>query len=99
MERVEVETYSQATNAWVVRTPGRKFPALVVQGDSFSTLFSRARCVLERARACKCEDPELLGEAQELCQLLWNSLRHYEETLHTNGFDLPYTRTAWQPEG
>jgi hypothetical protein len=98
MERVEVETYSQGVNGWVVRTPGRKFPALVIQGDSFGILFSRARSVLEGARACECEDPELVDDAEELCELLWNSLRHYEETLQANGFELPYGRVAWQPK-
>jgi hypothetical protein len=98
MERFEVEAYSQATNAWVIRTPGRKYPALVIQGDSFSILFGRARSVLERARTCECEDPELVAEAEELCELLWNNLHHYEDTLRANGFDLPYNRIAWQPK-
>ena len=98
MERVEVETYSQATNAWVIRTPGRKFPALVIQGDSLSILFTQARSVLERAHACRCDDPELIGDAQALCDSLWGSLRHYEETLRANDFDLPYSRIAWNPK-
>ena len=99
MEHVEVEAYSQATNAWIIRTPGRKFPALVIQGDSFSILFNQARAVLNRVRACRCDDPELVGEAEELCEHLWNTLRHYEDTLGANGFALPYSRIAWQPKG
>ena len=98
MEHVNVEAYSEDTNAWVIRTPGRKFPALVIQGDSFSILFSRAHGVLERARACQCEDPQLVDDAEELCELLWGQLRHYEETLRANGFDLPYSRIPWQPQ-
>jgi len=94
MEPVQVEAYSQETNAWVIRTPGRQYPALVIQGDSFSILFSTAQSILERGRACKCKDNELLEEAEELRDLLWNQLRHYEETLQATGFQLPYNRTA-----
>jgi len=99
MDRVEVETYSQDVNNSVVRTPGRKFPALVIQGDSFSTLFIMARSVFDRAKACQSEDSELLDEAEELCDQLWSRLHHYEETLHANGFALPYNRISRQPRG
>ncbi|SRR6266516_4683356 len=95
MEPVQVEIYSKDTNAWVIRTPGRNFPALVIQGDSFSILFSAAQSVLERARACRCEDQELVGEVEELRDQLWSHLSHYEDTLRANGFELPYNRTAW----
>jgi len=95
VERVEVEAYSLEVNAWIVRTGGRRFPALVVQGDSFHQLYALAQSVLERARACRCDDAELTDEAEELRDLLWGRLQHYEETLRAHGFDLPYDRAAW----
>jgi hypothetical protein len=95
MERVEVEAYSQAVNAWIIRTPGRQFPAHVVQGDSFSQLFGRAQSILERARACQCEDKELVAEAEELRDMLWGRIQHYETVLREAGFTLPYDRLAW----
>jgi hypothetical protein len=95
MDRIEVEVYSQAVNAWIVRTPGRQFPALVVQGDSFSQLFALAQEVLERARTCACSDPKLVDTAEELRDQLWGRLRHYEEILQASGFTLPYSRTLW----
>jgi hypothetical protein len=95
MERVEVESFSQATNAWVIRTPGRQFPAAVVQGDSLSILFNLAQSVLERARACSCADEELEGEAEELRDQLWGRLQQYEGVLHEHGIELPYNRTQW----
>jgi len=52
MASVEVETYSQAVNAWIIRTPERQFPALVIQGDAFSQLFAFSQGILERARSC-----------------------------------------------
>lgn len=95
MERVEVESFSQATNAWVVRTPGRHFPALVIQGDSFSDLFARAQSLLDGLRAASPAQPQLVQYAEELRDLLWRRVQHYETVLRENGFDLPYTRDAW----
>jgi hypothetical protein len=95
MDRVEVEVFSQATNAWVIRTPGRQFPAAVVQGDTLSSLYALAESVLGRARACRCEDEELAGEAEELRDRLWDRVQHLEQTLQTHGIALPYERTLW----
>ena len=92
----EVEVYSRQINAWIVRTPGRQFPALVVQGDSFHQLFVYAQSVYERTR--NSADRELRDDAERLRDILWNRLRHYEDTLHAAGFTLPYTRTAWKPK-
>jgi putative ribosome biogenesis GTPase RsgA len=95
MERVEVEAFSQATNTWIIRTPGRQFPAAVIQGDSLSQLFALAQSILERTRACGCDDEELAAEAEELRDQLWGRLEQYETTLHAAGLPLPYNRIAW----
>ena len=95
VDRVEVEAYSQAVNAWIVRTPGRQFPAHVIQGDSFVQYFRLAQSVLDRVRVCHCADSELLDEAAELRDLLWARVNDYEETLRASGFPLPYDRPEW----
>ena len=94
-DRAEVEVFSQATNAWVIRTPGRQYPAVVVQGDSLSQLFALAQSVLERARTCGRADAELAAEAEELRDLLWGRVQQYEATLAAHGMTLPYARTTW----
>ena len=97
MERAEqeqVEVYSRDTNAWIVRTPGRQYPALVVQGDSFSTFVALAESILARARACGCADTELVEEAEELRELLSARLSHYATALGRYGFDVPFGRGA-----
>ena len=94
-ERVEVEAFCQDTNYWVVRTPGRNYPAMVVQGDSFSQLFGLAQSILDRARACSCADAELVEEAGELRDMLWGRLHHYESILEKHDFRLPYDRRLW----
>lgn len=95
MKRIEVEAYDQAVNAWVIRPPGRRFPAVVIQGDSLHQLYALAQGVLDRARAQERRDPELIDEAEMLRDLLWQRMRQYEEVLHRHGFDLPYNRIAW----
>jgi uncharacterized protein DUF6959 len=95
MERIEVEVYSQAVNAWLIRTPGRDFPAHVVQGDSLSQLFALAQSILDRARTCSSIDPELAEEAEELRDQLWGRVQHYEDVLGQAGFTLPYVRQVW----
>ena len=90
----QVEVYTRDTNAWVVRTPGRQYPALVVQGDTFSSFVSLARSVAERAHACGCADAELAEEADELRDLLAGRLTHYATVLGEYGFDVPFGRGA-----
>jgi hypothetical protein len=94
-KRAEVEVFEQAVNAWIVRTPGRKYPAVVVQGDSLNQLFGLAQAVLEGVRADPSRREELLEDATALRDQLWSLLRAYEETLSEYGLPLPYNRVRW----
>jgi len=38
MERMELDVFSTETNQAVVQTPGRRFPGLVIQGDTLWNL-------------------------------------------------------------
>jgi hypothetical protein len=93
MDREEVEVLSRKTNAWVIRTPGRQYPALVIQGDSFSALFALAQAIADRARANG--DDALVMDAVELRDLVWGRLQQYEEVLQQHGIALPYNRQEW----
>ena len=93
VDRVEVETYSQEVNAWIVRTPGRQCPAVVVQGDQLHQLYALAQSALERAR--QGANAELVEETEELRDQLWSRLQQYEEVLQAHGFRLPYSRSVW----
>lgn len=42
MHTADVEIYSDQTNAAVLRHPGRRFPGLLVQGDSLYALCVQA---------------------------------------------------------
>jgi hypothetical protein len=89
IESKHIEVLSEASNLAVVRMPGRKFPGVVIQGDSLSILVSAAEIIRSRVPA----GDEILREAaEELCRLLTHRLAHYEEVLRENGIELPYAR-------
>src|SRR5215467_14557846 len=43
----QVEIFSDATNAAVMRHPDRRFPGLLVQGDTLSTLYQSADLICQ----------------------------------------------------
>ena len=87
IEMKQIEVLSEASNMAVVRMPGRKFPGIVIQGDSLSILASAAEIIRARVPA----GHEVLREAaEELCRLLTGRLTHYEKVLRENGIKLPY---------
>jgi len=92
IDRVEVEVFSNATNHWIIRTPGRAFPAMVIQGDSLSILVRGAEKLLHGVRAVSSPDSELVDQAEMLCELLQERLKDYEAVLHQHGIELPYRR-------
>ena len=89
-ERVELELYSKAVNAAVVRLPSRQFPGMVIQGDSLNMMLGLAEEVFERTRGAA--DSELSDVAEELRDLLLGRVRHYEAVLKEHQLELPYSR-------
>lgn len=86
VERAEVELYSRDGNVAVVRLPQRRFPGLLMQGDSLSTLAGDAR---ELAAALRTgADPNDL--ADDLAEQLSDMLAFYAATLAAHGIPLPY---------
>ncbi|HVA51327.1 MAG TPA: hypothetical protein VNH11_33605 [Pirellulales bacterium] len=83
-----VEILSGAINHVVLRTPGRNFPGMVIQGDSLARLY---RCAADICRLAKgCGDEELAGEADALCTELGERLAFYEKVLESHGIEIPY---------
>jgi hypothetical protein len=83
-----VEIYSDATNAAVMRHPGRSFPGVLVQGDTLYTL-----CVAADA-ACKASRGNISDDAycelDELRNHLWELLAHYKMVLSEHQIPLPF---------
>ena len=74
---------TEATNYAVVQLPGRKFPGVVVQGDSLKSLVS----LLEAAIA---DDSEHLDLIEETLDILKGAQSRYEATCSAAGIALPY---------
>ena len=87
---VDLELWSPATNSAVVRVPGRRFPGVVIQGDSLSILFDLAMYLAERLP--EASDEELRGAADDLAEKLFAHVKNYETVLQARGLSLPYTR-------
>ncbi len=88
MERIEIEVFSQASNAAVVRMPTRHFPGIVIQGDSLHILYDLAEAIVRLAAPH--DDEDLSGETEELRDLLARYVSSYETVLKEHGIELPY---------
>jgi hypothetical protein len=88
MATVEVELLTDGGNNAVVRFPGRKYPGVLIQGDTLSTLItttSEAIAALDRSDATVAQ--ELL---RELAAHLLETQERYERALREHGIELPY---------
>src|SRR5262249_12548796 len=87
--RVEqVEIYSDVSNAAVMRHPGRRFPGVLVQGDTLYTLCYRADVACRGAKSRL--DSESYEELNELRNHLWSLLSHYKVILGEHEIPLPF---------
>ena len=83
MRTEPVEIFSDATNAAIMRHPDRRFPGILVQGDTLYSMFRRADA------ACRGADrsSEAYADLNELRNYLWELLTHYNSVLREH--DLP----------
>jgi hypothetical protein len=77
-------------NQAVVRLAERRFPGVVLQGDSLKALYDD---VAEAAGALRAADPVRASEEIEgVLQRLADLLQHYESVLASAGIEVPYQR-------
>ncbi|MGW8566108.1 DUF6959 family protein [Isoptericola sp. NPDC055881] len=91
MERVEVELFSDPGNDAVVRMPGRRFPGVLIQGDSPHELRENVQASLELVTGRRISDAR--DELQALVAQLDKSLDRYEAALAAHRLPLPFRRT------
>lgn len=89
MRTETVEIYSDTSNAAVLRHPGRRFPGVLVQGDSLHSLCRRADDACKAARGVIDEDA--YDELNELRNALWSYLTHYRVVLGEHQIPLPFS--------
>jgi hypothetical protein len=89
--RIEsVEIYSDTTNAAVLRHPARRFPGVLVQGDSLHGL-----CVaLDEicSKLCLQVDAETYRHADDLRNSMRSYLTHYKNVMQEHGLPLPFSK-------
>ena len=92
MYTATVEIFSDQTNAVVVRHPGRRFPGVLVQGDSLYILCCQADAACAGAKSSL--DSESYGELNDLRNKLWGYLNHYKSVLGEHQLPLPFSESA-----
>jgi predicted RNase H-like HicB family nuclease len=81
MRSESVEIYSDATNAAVMRHPGRRFPGVLIQGDTLHTMLHRADEALNAGDRYELED---------LRDHLRDLVDHYKKVLVEHDLELPF---------
>lgn len=82
----QVEIYSDAPNMAIMRHPDRRFPGLLVQGD---TLFNLCQA-MESLCAGLGNSSEARKLALELREELQERLEHYKTILTQHGLPMPF---------
>lgn len=96
MASVAVELLTAQMNNAVLRLPERRYPGVLVQGDTLASLADLA-CMIERMLPPDA-DASLVEHTQELRERLDGMLRFYEVTLEAAGIQLPYARNTHRGE-
>jgi hypothetical protein len=89
VEHEHAHVLSRAGNWAVVHLPGRQFPGIQVQGDTFATLRTN---LAEAARSLRRDpaDPEALDELDSAIKQMDVMLGFYEQVLADQGLKRPY---------
>lgn len=85
---MEVEILDRTPGNVVVRTEGRRFPALAVQGDTFHNWVTELKGVC--AMAQEAGQTEFAEELEAILEGLEERLAHYESVLESHGIEKPY---------
>ena len=87
-----VEIYSDQTNAAVMRHPDRRFPGVLVQGDSLYSLCVQAdeACAVAKGKL----GSDVYDELNDLRDALWGYLNHYKSVLGEHQISLPFSEDA-----
>lgn len=88
MRTAPVEIYSDASNQVVLRHPGRRFPGVLVQGDTLKILHSEVVAGLNEARDLLSEDARL--DLEHVRDFLGDCLEHYRTVLREHSIELPF---------
>lgn len=91
MHSASVEIFSDQSNAAVMRHPDRKFPGVLIQGDSLYALCCQADIACSAAKSLA--GSEAYEELSGLRNSLWSYLNHYKVVLGEHQMRLPFSET------
>ena len=83
---------TKPTNYAVVHLPGRRFPGVVVQGDSLHSHVRRLAAI--QSMAAKYCDEELNAGISERFEIFSQASKHFEKICNEHGISLPYPVSA-----
>jgi len=86
MRTEAVEIYSDAINASVMRHPGRKFPGMLIQGDTLYSLSRMAAGALAAAQP----GSDQWYELKNLTDALRSRVDLYARVMREHGLELPF---------
>lgn len=90
MRQEVVEILSDQTNAAVMRHPDRRFPGVLVQGDTLHSLCQRSDSACRKLH----RGAPGYDEANEVRNALWGLLNHYKTVLGEHDLPLPFSEQA-----
>ena len=90
MSEMLVSVLDSTVNASVIKLESRKFPSLVIQGDTLHSWISSVRRLKKLSESALSVEDELIDDFNEIINLMENYLSHYELVLLENKFELPY---------
>jgi len=88
MEDNTAKILSHYSNSGIVQMPGRKFPGIVMQGDSLFNL--HGSLVTALADAKRRRDEDTFYDLFSFAQILEGQLLQYEQVLKEIGMENPY---------
>ena len=83
----KIKLYDHVSNSGIVHMPGRRFPAVAIQGDSLSSMLNTVLENMEMGK--KYQDEELYYSNLMLAERLRDHLSQYEKVLVKEGFKKP----------
>ena len=87
MHEATVEIFSDLSNAAIIRHPGRKFPGVLIQGDTLYSIASELRFVFKESESLPEEAKETLTDCLERFDFL---IEHYKQTLNNHQIEMPF---------
>lgn len=90
MKEMIVEVFSEATNSPVIRFPGRRYPGILIQGDTMLNFLASLKELASLEPGLSDFKEELEGLTEQ-----WEALiRHYDTVLKESDIQLPYNHSV-----